>query len=1566
MKKILSLFFAFLTVSVLNAKVAFLVPADNTNETSMQYEAIKYYDGDNLITTTDEQSPERRAWRWFNTEFVQTNKGQFICFNDLASIPSDIHAIWIYVDRIEFAKTGIGSFDALFTSTVKSQLQTFLNNGGNLFLCKQATRLEKDLVGATDGQSDVVGSGEVIDPDFGNGVYRGPDTWGVDILMYDTWGSYVGHRMYKDAPRYDGDYQYNNYRELIWSDGRRITDNNCGIPISKMGMNDKWDGDDHLAKFQTRNNCKVLGTWGNVEGCEYGGVIEFYPTNTRKGTVIMFGLAAYSWINNNAGWGFENTQAITKGALEYLDAIPNLAWNSETVPESGSIATTHIMTATANEHYIITYSADHPEIANIGSGDGNIYYNYFGNATFHATATGDGWNVPKNATTIASAVIPVNGGNQAVKFAYVLPYSMHTMSNYDNEDSKRPDFEAASWFYQQFIVGTVGGQHGCFIRPSDLGSLNSAIKVLWIHNDHVGEASGTYYDDLGGNTFRDNLAAFVNAGGNVFVSKQATRLIGDLGRNAYPEYHDGGYDNRGPWRIGNKWNLSGTEIDHSTHAVYTNMGTNTTIMASGRHTDNNDVWFNFDGLPGSDQAGRITEYETAHNCTVLGAWGHYDNGNVVSPVIENVGFVEYHPQTTGQGIIIAMGLASYHWADPTNAIKTLTMNVLNYLNAVPCAYDGVTSMEDKLAEAGFYPSATTTFLTLHPDCEGFSAAYTLTDPNNIARIQEGVEVGNETITQLQFTGEGTVTLHIALTETRDNKAWPKGVYNYDREITFSYAYARPRAFDNSAMEDKLADAYFYPANTTTFRTLHPVCEGLAATYELTSNPNNIARIQDGQLQFQAAGTVTLRVKLTESRDTYWPKGDYYYDRAITFAYANANAAQDAVNADLSSNGFSEETIEQEIVYMAMRLHPSIRGLDSLSYTITNHHDATQGEAYKKTEDGVTRLYFTKSGKVLLTVRMNEPNWREEWTPGEKELTHVVEFNYAHETGPDFPWPSEFETGAVGPNSVITLPATVGGLAVTYTVEGDASLSGNVLTLADVESGSVDVHASITETVYKTDWPMGTYNYDNTLSFHAAEVGYLLPAAESIDHMAGWYEGEQPEYNAATWFQETYIATGKGRFVTVSELPTLFAKGITTLWVNIERISITPEDGLFTDIPAGLKTYIQAGGNVLLTKQATRLAYLMERIAYAPDFTANGYSTTDPGIGRCIYTRMGTGDGVDEVLDMSGHRIYTDMLSYEAEKRIFLVAPSCKKTNNYCSWRDFYTDGSETHAYGNAYIQRLRDFEDAWHATVFGIQGGVGDYCLSDIVEFNATGAWQGRILAIGSAAYQWGTSNNNVERDNLKTLTANCLAYLANEEIPEEVYTRDIADGVFGTICWGYNVEAGKIEGAEIYELTSFNAAGDGVILTEVNSMVGGRPYFFLGTSSQLRLTYTGQKEEATSYHGLVGYIPLTGEDPYLVPANEGKYILYNNQLLLVDSEIYLPVHRAYVNYEDIPAYDAGAPAGPRRRVVAIDRRQTPTGLDEITLPSKQGTYDILGRKVVNPQGVGFYIIDGQKVVITH
>ena len=442
-----------------------------------------------------------------------------------------------------------------------------------------------------------------------------------------------------------------------------------------------------------------------------------------------------------------------------------------------------------------------------------------------------------------------------------------------------------------------------------------------------------------------------------------------------------------------------------------------------------------------------------------------------------------------------------------------------------------------------------------------------------------------------------------------------------------------------------------------------------------------------------------------------------------------------------------------------------------------------------------------------------------------------------------------------------------------------------------------------------------------------KIAYLLPS--SITSLAGWYDGEQPEYNAAVWFRDNYVNADKqGCFVAMEELPDLYARGVHTVWVNIERSQITPEDGVVRDFKDKVKAYVQSGGDVLMTKQAVYLAYTMGRIGYAPDFTSSAYTTEDRGQIRSIQTVLGLSDCVKEgeQLDLSGHRIYDNMLAYWETKNMFFVAPECRKTYDYCSWRDYFRASDEDTHYDNCLIQRLRDFEADWHATVLAGQGGVGDYCLSDIVEFNPTDEWKGRILTIGSAAYQWGTSNNSVERQNLTTLTANCLAYLANEPVAEQVYTRPVVADHFGTICFEYAVSAAQIEGAEMYEIYSFDATGDSVILTKVNNMEAGKPYIYYATGAQIELRYNGMKEEAKRYNGLVGFIGWSETDTYAVES--GYYALVDDVLKAVSAQnpVVLSPRYAYVDTLDIPAYTQ-MPQGACKKIRLI--KDTASAFDE-------------------------------------
>ena len=71
------------------------------------------------------------------------------------------------------------------------------------------------------------------------------------------------------------------------------------------------------------------------------------------------------------------------------------------------------------------------------------------------------------------------------------------------------------------------------------------------------------------------------------------------------------------------------------------------------------------------------------------------------------------------------------------------------------------------------------------------------------------------------------------------------------------------------------------------------------------------------------------------------------------------------------------------------------------------------------------------------------------------------------------------------------------------------------------------------------------------------------------------------------------------------------------------------------------------------------------------------------------------------------------------------------------------------------------FEAKTNSMVLATWGHVTDYCCAGMVDFAPAGAYKGRCIAIGLAAYEWNqNSNKNLFQSNLELLTKNCLDYL--------------------------------------------------------------------------------------------------------------------------------------------------------------------------------------------------------------
>ena len=646
-----------------HAKVALLVVGNSDADTALPFEG---YWIESEKKNDPVLSPERATYTWFNNSYTTSQDKTRILISSLqaaeSSVPEDVDVLWINLDRNEndiSFNSWETHYDNIFNSNVVTALSNFVKRGGNLLLTKQAARIVT-MIGRT-------ASYPTCGISWIQKENPGPKTAYTQKVV-------SAHKIFADTGE-GSDYNlvstyYPTFRESLW---------------------DNLTTDEARSTFETNDTCKILGY--NDNDNTKAGIVEFYPEGDYKGTVLVIGVFGYQWCpdaETPVNTYLDNVKKLTQNALDYLTATSELTVSTPSA--NPVICSQEDITVSGDYLTPVSYATTNANVANIHA-DGSIYYNHFGEVTFTVEAEGDGIHIPKN-TVSASVTRTVTGGAPA-PFAYVLPYSLHVVSGNTYDDSSHgniPDYLSAKWFYDTYVA--TG--EGCFIRPtdySDEAAIPSAVKVLWVHNDHVGQDTEELRTAFGGDNFVAALQAFINRGGNVFLSKQATRLLGDLerlGDGVYPSFGNGGYSNQAvDWGIKNKFfgTLGEENYDLSTHPVYTtpnNLGGNPQLIDAAVHTwrtNNNCILF---GDATNNTEDGYLSYQTTQNCRLLGCWNN-PGTNYQGGV-----FAEFYPQSSGQGTIIMLGAAAYQWTcgeeeailDNVHAnVKNLTQNILEYLAA---------------------------------------------------------------------------------------------------------------------------------------------------------------------------------------------------------------------------------------------------------------------------------------------------------------------------------------------------------------------------------------------------------------------------------------------------------------------------------------------------------------------------------------------------------------------------------------------------------------------------------------------------------------------------------------------------------------------------------------------------------------------------------------------------------------------------------------------------------------------------------------------------------------------
>jgi hypothetical protein len=164
MKKIFLLAAAALTAFTLNAKNAFLLL-----ESSISNLPEENSETDLGIIA---ENPEQNAANWYNNQFVNNNKGVLIGTADIKNaLANGISCIWVNIDRM-----GLDDIQtAGINDGVIADLKKFVEDGGNLFLTKQACKIAHRI-------------GRIYEPGWGNSGYSiGGDIWSINPQVGLWW-----------------------------------------------------------------------------------------------------------------------------------------------------------------------------------------------------------------------------------------------------------------------------------------------------------------------------------------------------------------------------------------------------------------------------------------------------------------------------------------------------------------------------------------------------------------------------------------------------------------------------------------------------------------------------------------------------------------------------------------------------------------------------------------------------------------------------------------------------------------------------------------------------------------------------------------------------------------------------------------------------------------------------------------------------------------------------------------------------------------------------------------------------------------------------------------------------------------------------------------------------------------------------------------------------------------------------------------------------------------------------------------------------------------------------------
>ena len=334
----------------------------------------------------------------------------------------------------------------------------------------------------------------------------------------------------------------------------------------------------------------------------------------------------------------------------------------------------------------------------------------------------------------------------------------------------------------------------------------------------------------------------------------------------------------------------------------------------------------------------------------------------------------------------------------------------------------------------------------------------------------------------------------------------------------------------------------------------------------------------------------------------------------------------------------------------------------------------------------------------------------------------------------------------------TLPAGATQAAVLKDGVQIAAVEGNSYTIANADDNT-EHHYTV-----KAIYANGRVSEGVTLSViveSTLKVGYLLTTQNYTDLP------DDDEVAAAEWFKANYVDAGTGVFIHKADLATLSPEEVSMMWIQIDRVGLGHGNLPLEEAEiANLKTYVQDGGKLFLTKQATQLVSFIDRIEakYAPGIYGDGEGGTGTDV-WCMNCVIGC--KMDAAYDHRSHAAFLGLEAGDPNNYGFetypMEGPGLREDHN-CMW--------DLNAYGfSGQPNVVANWQDATNSTVLTTWGHVTDYCCAGVIEFHPTTDFAGSIIACGLSTYEFRQNapqegTQNAYQGNIERFTKNCIDYL--------------------------------------------------------------------------------------------------------------------------------------------------------------------------------------------------------------